>query len=184
MMISPEGYRKELENLTPEELYERKKGLEKFINDYENNNLPQQDYLVKPSPQTRYGLYKEYLNEVIDEIGMRRHQSELNGVKVSKSQCADCKNYLGDINCKIFGEIASDILGNKKTCLERKDSIVEDENSFEFLNKKIEKLTKELAEAYRNNNQEQKNVAHYARLYKRRNYKELLFLPRGIKGNS
>ena len=40
MMISPEGYRKELENLTPEELYERKKGLEKFINDYENNNLP------------------------------------------------------------------------------------------------------------------------------------------------
>ncbi len=155
MMISPEGYRKELENLTPEELYERKKGLEKFINDYENNNLPQQDYLVKPSPQTRYGLYKEYLNEVIDEIGMRRHQSEWNGVKVSKSQCADCKNYLGDINCKIYGEIASDILGNKKTCPERKDSIVEDENSFEFLNKKIEKLTKELAEAYRNNNQEQ-----------------------------
>jgi len=155
MMISPEGYRKELENLTPEELYERKKGLEKFINDYENNNLPQQDYLVKPSPQTRYGLYKEYLNEVIDEIGMRRHQSEWNGVKVSKSQCADCKNYLGDINCKIYGEIASDILGNKKTCPERKDSIVEDENSFEFLNKKIEKLTKELAEAYRNNDQEQ-----------------------------
>lgn len=155
MMISPEGYRKELENLTPEELYERKKGLEKFINDYENNNLPQQDYLVKPSPQTRYGLYKEYLNEVIDEISMRRHQSEWNGVKVSKSQCADCKNYLGDINCKIYGEIASDILGNKKTCPERKDSIVEDENSFEFLNKKIEKLTKELAEAYRNNNQEQ-----------------------------
>jgi len=155
MMISPEGYRKELENLTPEELYERKKGLEKFINDYENNNLPQQDYLVKPSPQTRYGLYKEYLNEVIDEIGMRRHQSELNGVKVSKSQCADCKNYLGDINCKIYGEIASDILGNKKTCPERKDGIVEDENSFEFLNKKIEKLTKELAEAYRNNDQEQ-----------------------------
>lgn len=155
MMISPEGYRKELENLTPEELYERKKGLEKFINDYENNNLPQQDYLVKPSPQTRYGLYKEYLDEVIDEIGMRRHQSEWNGVKVSKSQCADCKNYLGDINCKIYGEIASDILGNKKTCPERKDNIVEDENSFEFLNKKIEKLTKELAEAYRNNDQEQ-----------------------------
>ena len=103
--------------------------LEKFINDYENNNLPQQDYLVKPSPQTRYGLYKEYLNEVIDEIGMRRHQSEWNGVKVSKSQCADCKNYLGDINCKIYGEIASDILENKKTCPERKDSIVEDENS-------------------------------------------------------
>lgn len=38
MMISPEEYRKELKNLTLEELSERKEKLEKFINDYENND--------------------------------------------------------------------------------------------------------------------------------------------------
>lgn len=53
MMISPEEYRKELKNLTLEELSERKEKLEKFINDYENNNLSEQ----------KYKLFKEYLGE-------------------------------------------------------------------------------------------------------------------------
>lgn len=123
MMISPEGYRKELKNLTLEELSERKEKLEKFINDYENNNLSEQEYLVKPSPKTKYELYKEYLDEVMIELGLRRHQSEWEGVKVFESQCANCKNYLGDINCKIYGEIDFDILGNKKVCPNRKDNV-------------------------------------------------------------
>lgn len=66
MMISPEEYRKELKNLTLEELSERKEKLEKFINDYENNNLSEQ----------KYKLFKEYLGEVTIEFGLRRHQSE------------------------------------------------------------------------------------------------------------
>lgn len=112
MMIDPKGYRKENENLTIKELYEKKQDLEKFINDYENNNLPQQDYLIKPSPKTRYDLSKEYLIEIEDLIQIKKKKNNEN-------------------------------------------QLVEDENSFEFLNKKIEKLTKELAEAYRNNDQEQ-----------------------------
>lgn len=167
MMISLEEYKKELKNLTLEELSERKQKLEKFINDYENNNLSEQEYLVKPSPKTKYELFKEYLDEVMIEFGLRRHQSEWEGVKVFESQCANCKNYLGDINCKIYGEIAFDILGNKKVCPNRKDNverndknikenqIPEGENSFKFLNKNIEKLTKKLAQAYENNDQEQ-----------------------------
>lgn len=123
MMISPEEYRKELKNLTLEELSERKEKLEKFINDYESNNLSEQEYLVKPSPKTKYELYKEYLDEVMIELGLRRHQSEWEGVKVFESQCANCKNYLGDINCKIYGEIDFDILGNKKVCPNRKDNV-------------------------------------------------------------
>lgn len=167
MMISLEEYRKELKNLTLEELSERKQKLEKFINDYENNNLFEQEYSVELSPQTKYKLFKEYLDEVMIELGLRRHQSEWEGVKVFESQCANCKNYLGDINCKIYGEITFDILGNKKVCPNRKDNverndknikenqITEGENNFKFLNKNIEKLTKELAQAYENNDQEQ-----------------------------
>ncbi len=113
MMISPEEYRKELKNLTLEELSERKEKLEKFINDYENNNLSEQ----------KYKLFKEYLGEVAIEFGLRRHQSEWEGVKVFESQCANCKNYLGDINYKIYGEIAFDILENKKVCPDKKDNV-------------------------------------------------------------
>lgn len=123
MMISPEKYREELKNLTLEELSERKEKLEKFINDYENNNLSEQEYLVKPYPKTKYELYKEYLDEVMIELGLRRHQSEWERVKVFESQCANCKNYLGDINCKIYDEIDFDILGNKKECSNRKDNV-------------------------------------------------------------
>lgn len=130
MMISPEGYRKELKNLTLEELSERKEKLKKFINDYENNNLSEQEYLVKPSTKTKYELYKEYLDEVMVEFGLRRHQSEWEGVKVFESQCANCKNYLGDINCKIYGEIDFDILGNKKVCPNRKDNVEENNENY------------------------------------------------------
>lgn len=111
MMIDPKGYRKENENSTIKELYEKKQALKKFINDYENNNLSQQDYIVKPSPKTRYDLSKEYLIEIEDLIQVKEKKNNEN-------------------------------------------QIVEDENNFEFLNKKIEELTKELAEAYRNNDQE------------------------------
>lgn len=130
MMISLEEYRKELENLTLEELSERKQKLEKFINDYENNNLSEQEYSDELSPQTKYKLFKEYLDEVMIEFGLRRHQSEWEGVKVFESQCANCKNYLEDINCKIYGEISFDILGNKKVCPNRKNI-----NSNKVLNK-------------------------------------------------
>ena len=54
----------ELENSTCEEIYEKKKSIEKFINDYENNNIPREDYLVKPSPQTKYKMFKDCLIEI------------------------------------------------------------------------------------------------------------------------
>lgn len=142
MMISPEEYRKELKNLTLEELSERKEKLEKFINDYENNNLSEQ----------KYKLFKEYLGEVTIEFGLRRHQSEWEGVKVFESQCANCKNYLGDINCKIYGEIAFDILENKKVCPDKKDNVERnDENHNTKDNKAITDIIDEKLQEFDDN---------------------------------
>lgn len=152
MMISLEEYKKELKNLTLEELSERKQKLEKFINDYENNNISEQEYSVELSPQTKYKLFKKYLDEVMIEFGLRRHQSEWEGVKVFESQCANCKNYLGDINCKIYGEIAFDILGNKKVCLNRKDNVERnDENHNTKDNKVITNIIDEKLQEFDDN---------------------------------
>ena len=42
-----------------------------------------------------------------------------NEAKCSESQCANCKNYCGDIDCSIFSKIPFEYLGNKKDCPQR-----------------------------------------------------------------
>lgn len=42
-----------------------------------------------------------------------------NEVKCSESQCANCKNYCGDIDCSIFKTIPFEYLGNRQECPKR-----------------------------------------------------------------
>ena len=71
----------ELENSTCEEIYEKKKSIEKFINDYENNNIPREDYLVKPSPQTKYKMCKDCLIEIEEFIHSKKLETEIEIIK-------------------------------------------------------------------------------------------------------
>jgi len=120
MMVIPD--REELKKLSEEELNNRRIAIVEYISNYENNKIPQEEYYVKPSPQTKYKLYKEYLKEIQLEMLDRKYKTEL-GHGIDMDENKDLEN------------------------------VVDDENNFKFLNKKIEELTKELAEAYRNNNQ-------------------------------
>ena len=42
-----------------------------------------------------------------------------NEAKCSESQCANCKNYRGDIDCSVFKTIPFEYLGNKQECPKR-----------------------------------------------------------------
>lgn len=74
MMDDPRLFREECEELSQEELKERKAELLKYISDYENHALPEGDYLMKPSPEFIVSMYKKYLNE-LDEV-MQKFSSD------------------------------------------------------------------------------------------------------------
>jgi len=75
MMVIPD--REELKKLSEEELNNRRIAIVEYISNYENNKIPQEEYYVKPSPQTKYKLYKEYLKEIQLEMLDRKYKTEL-----------------------------------------------------------------------------------------------------------
>lgn len=69
MMMSPEAYRKENENLSLEELINNRNKLLKAISDYENKKGEGlSEGAVKPSPETVYYWNNFYLKEITDLI--------------------------------------------------------------------------------------------------------------------
>lgn len=64
MMMSPELYSEEIKKYTKEELMKEKEKFEKYINDFNNNKLTNEQKNYKPSPETVVRIYKEYLNEI------------------------------------------------------------------------------------------------------------------------
>ncbi len=72
MMVSVEVCRDMLENESVEVLNKKKEDLIKFIDDYENNRLSSLAFMIEPSPQVKYEMYKEYLKEVEKLINEKR----------------------------------------------------------------------------------------------------------------
>lgn len=64
MMLSPEAYIEEIKKCTKEELINEKNKLEKFIDNYNNNLLTEEEKNYKPSPETKVKVYEEYLKEI------------------------------------------------------------------------------------------------------------------------
>lgn len=64
MLMSPEVYCEEIKKYTKEELLKEKNKLEKFIDNYKNDSLTEEEKNYKPSPEVMAKVYEEYLNKI------------------------------------------------------------------------------------------------------------------------
>ena len=85
MMISPEGFRKELENKTIEELIVKRTKLFNELVEYENRHIMNneeysEEEIVKPSPETVYNMNNLYLKEVTDLLLEKNKNNLLNNL--------------------------------------------------------------------------------------------------------
>ncbi len=68
MMISPFSYRAEHEKDSLKKLQRERVELVLYMKKYENHELPEDDYMMCPSPDIVYSCYKDYLFEVLELI--------------------------------------------------------------------------------------------------------------------
>ena len=71
MMISPEAYRKSIEDYDIDELAKERDLLLKEIKRFESNQISPDEMMTQPSPLTVYQCNNEYLIEVIKLINVR-----------------------------------------------------------------------------------------------------------------
>ena len=71
MMIDPKSYRTQFENASFDELLSERDRIIEFMRDYENHNLPDEDYSSDPDPEVVYFSNMEYLREICDLIKIR-----------------------------------------------------------------------------------------------------------------
>ena len=64
MMISPAGFAREHEGKSYEELIAVRDELMAKIKAFENGETPEEDYLIMPSPDTRYWCNLKYMIEI------------------------------------------------------------------------------------------------------------------------
>ena len=76
MMIDPKSYRFQFENASLEELLSERDRIIEFMHDYENHNLPDEDYSIDPTPEVVYFSNIGYLTEVCDLIKIRMTDEE------------------------------------------------------------------------------------------------------------
>ena len=68
MMIDTEVYREKIKDYSFKQLLQERKQLIEELKRYENNEITEQEMLMKPSPETIYKMNKEYLIELMDLI--------------------------------------------------------------------------------------------------------------------
>ncbi len=68
MMISPEGYIEELKGKTYKELLKERDDLLKEIQKFENDDIPDEEYNIDPSPEVVYQCNLLYLGELFKLI--------------------------------------------------------------------------------------------------------------------
>ena len=64
MMISPESFAEMHQGKSLKELIAVRDELMKEIKDYESGKIPEEEYLVLPSPEVRYSCNLEYMTEI------------------------------------------------------------------------------------------------------------------------
>ncbi|MBE6499353.1 MAG: hypothetical protein E7Z80_02240 [Methanobrevibacter thaueri] len=64
MMIDPATFRKSLENATLEEIIKERDELIRDIRRYEKGKIPEEDYMIEPSPEVVYRMNNAYLAEL------------------------------------------------------------------------------------------------------------------------
>ena len=77
-MMSPEEFGIEMSNKSYEELLEKKKELEKSIEDFENGKIDPAMVAMKPSPEVIYTYELEYLSHVCILLAHRFREKQSN----------------------------------------------------------------------------------------------------------
>lgn len=80
MMIDPKSYIEDKQNWSLEKLYKEKEYLEKYIYDYNNEKLEEDNYFKNPSPDVIASVYEDYLVELVSLI--TKKENEKNNKKV------------------------------------------------------------------------------------------------------
>ena len=73
MMISPKTFRGAFENATLEEIIKERDKLIREIRRYEKGKIPEEDYMIDPSPEVVYMMNNLYLAELCNLI-YEKHQ--------------------------------------------------------------------------------------------------------------
>ena len=72
-MISPKTFRGAFENTTLEEIIKERDKLIREIRRYEKGKIPEEDYMIDPSPEVVYMMNNLYLAELCNLI-YEKHQ--------------------------------------------------------------------------------------------------------------
>ena len=75
MMVSPQYYRSTIENYSLEELRKVRDELLEEIRQFENNEIPEDEFYCSPSPIVKYQCNNDYLVEVIQLINQKYNES-------------------------------------------------------------------------------------------------------------
>lgn len=68
MMINPKTFRDSFENATISEIIKERNQIIMEIRRYENGKIPEDDYMMDPSPETVYMMNNLYLAELCNLI--------------------------------------------------------------------------------------------------------------------
>ena len=76
MMIDSETFRKAFENATLEEIIKERDRLIREIRRYEKGKIPEDDYMMEPSPETVYMMNNLYLAELCNLIYEKKKEAD------------------------------------------------------------------------------------------------------------
>ena len=76
MMLSPEAFKAEYESKTLEECYQIRKEIMEELLRYEYNEVPGNEYLILPSPETIYNMNNLYLIKICELIEEKKEEME------------------------------------------------------------------------------------------------------------
>ena len=74
MMISPDWYIEDIKDKKYKELLIEKDKLLKEINDFENDKIPESEYMIDPSPEVRYQCNLKYLSKLCELISEKYNE--------------------------------------------------------------------------------------------------------------
>ena len=76
MMIDPKTFRDSLENLPLDKIIKERDKIIREIRRYEKGKIPEEDYMMEPSPETVYTMNNLYLAELCNLIYEKKKEAD------------------------------------------------------------------------------------------------------------
>ena len=76
MMIHPQTFRDSLENLPLDKIIKERDKIIREIRRYEKGKIPEEDYMMEPSPETVYTMNNLYLAELCNLIYEKKKEAD------------------------------------------------------------------------------------------------------------